>query len=330
MALQYAAVAPQALYVHEKTNLDFLDDVLDKLVRGNVDIGMVELGNKLYELYASTSDNEWEYLLNNHLLKHPIKNILMQDPHTARSFRQPRGYAGDAVLLDMVYFPHKTDLSRTSDIAIELYNFNTRSRIAHALRKRMVSISQYIDDTAANVNNARVLSVACGHCREAEFSNALQELKIGTFVGIDQDSRSLSIAERKYGSSKFKLKHIPIIDLIKGNKLEGKFDLIYSAGLYDYLSKRIAQKLTQRLYDMLTENGKLVLYNIKHNFEEIGYFESFMNWSMIGRTKSETLEFSAELQGTENAILNTMERDAINSHFHILEIARRPYRHINL
>ena len=34
---------------------------------------------------------------------HPIWQLLMEDPYTRRAFEKPRGYAGDAVMLDFVY-----------------------------------------------------------------------------------------------------------------------------------------------------------------------------------------------------------------------------------
>ena len=35
-------------------------------------------------------------------LRHPLRALLHQDPFTYRAFSKPRGYSGDAVLLDLV------------------------------------------------------------------------------------------------------------------------------------------------------------------------------------------------------------------------------------
>jgi len=322
MALQYAAVTPQAYYVHEKTNLDFLDDILDKLLRGNVDIGMVELGNKLYELYASTSDNEWEYLLNNHLLKHPIKDVLMQDPLTARAFNRPRGYAGDAALLDMIYFPGKMDFSNVTSLGRQLYNYTAKTSVCRTLTKRVRLVSSYIDKVAEQKPNARALSVACGHCREAEFSKAIQNNELAELVALDNDNASLELVKQEYGSFRINQAHLSVADLIKGRNNFGKFDLIYSAGLYDYLGKRFAQKLTAQLYNMLAPQGKLILINIAPDYDEIGFVESYMSWAMIGRGKTELLELASDLSSNEHATLNVKDDSLLFSHFHILEIEK--------
>ena len=36
-------------------------------------------------------------------LNHPIRDLLHQDPFTYRAFAKPRGYAGDAVMMDYIY-----------------------------------------------------------------------------------------------------------------------------------------------------------------------------------------------------------------------------------
>lgn len=323
MALQYATVAPVANYVHEKTNLDFLDDVLDELLRGNVDIGMIELGSKLHELYSSTSDSEWKYLLNNFLLKHPIKDVLMQDPLTERAFNRPRGYAGDAILLDMIYFPKKMDLSGTTSLGQQLYKYTVNTSVCRTLTKRVRLASSYIDKVAEQKPNARVLSVACGHCREAEFSRAIQNDELAELVALDSDSASLKFINQQYGSYRINKAHLSVSDLIKGTNDIGQFDLIYSAGLYDYLGNRFAQKLTVQLYKMLAPGGKLILINIAPDYNEIGFVESYMNWAMIGRGKTELLDLASDLSSDEHATLNVKDGGLINSHYNILKIKKK-------
>lgn len=323
MSIQYATATLAENYVHEKTNLDFLDDVLDKLLRGNVEIGMIELGNKLHELYSSTSNSEWEYLVNNVLLKHPLKNVLMKDPLTARSFTQPRGYAGDAVLIDMVYFPNKTDFSKVSSLGKKLYNYTTHTSLSQNLIRRLRTISKYIDSTVELHQNARILSVGSGHCRELEFSDGIKKGRVGRFIALDYDTASLERMMQDYGSLGIEPLRLSIADIVKGRANLGQFDLIYSAGLYDYLSNRLSQKLTLELYNMLAPGGKLVLININTDYGEIGYLESYMNWSMIGRGKKELLELASDLNSDERATLNVKGSSLINAHYHILEIEKR-------
>ena len=295
MSLAYKTLAPEAVYVKEKTGLDFLDEGLEMLQEGNIKTGMSELVGQLYNTYASTSSTDWARLVERDFLRHPIRKLLMQDPLTARSFYRPRGYAGDAELLDSIYFPQKMNLENTSSIGRKIYHVTTGVGVARALRERKEIVAKHIGETASRASNARVLSIACGHCREAELSSAIQNRELGTFVGLDQDQDSLNLVNQQYGSLGIETTRTSITDIVRGHVVLGQFDLIYSSGLYDYLGKRLAQKLTAQLFKMLAPGGKLVLFNIIPDFPEIGYFESFMNWSLIGRDQGDMLELAADL-----------------------------------
>ncbi len=323
MELQYAVTKSIPAYIQENDTTRFLDDVAEMLLNDQVDQGMNELGDRLHRLYASTSEEEWEYYLNDKLLKHPIKDILMQDPLTARAFNRPRGYAGDAILLDMIYFPRKMDLSKISSLGRQLYHYTVRTSVCRTLMNRVKFVSTYIDKLAEQNPNARALSVACGHCREAEFSKAIQNNDLAELVALDNDKSCLEFIRNEYSALRINGAHLSVADVIKGRADIGQFNLIYSAGLYDYLGKRIAQRLTVQLYNMLAPAGKLILINIAPDYDEIGYLESYMNWSMIGRGKQDMLEIASELNSNEHAILNVYDGSIINSHYHILEIEKR-------
>lgn len=313
----------QAILVQKNTSTLLLEGVMDMLQSGEISLGMYELGRILYDSYAATSSKEWEGLVRSVYLQHPIMDLLMQDPVTARSFTRPRGYAGDAALLDMIYFPEQVDLKGVRPLGKKFFEHNSKATIQHALRNRNMMVTRLIDEVADNVTNARVLSVACGHCREADHSEALQNKTLGSFVGLDQDPASLQVVDRDYEHLGLDTRHLNIVDIVKKRTQLGKFDLIYSAGLYDYLSKHMARRLTSRLYDMLTPGGKLVLFNIVTDYEEIGYVESYLNWSMIGRNKSDMLELVGELHAGEMATIKIGEDDKNDTYYYFLEVTKK-------
>lgn len=309
MALQYAAVAPEAVYIREQTGLKFLDDILDELLSGKVASSMSRLLSWLHESYAMTSSKEWELFVERELFKHPLKDFILHDPITARSLAKPQGYAGDANLLDMIYFPEQVDVSCIPIAGKEVFRFTSRTNIAKDLRYRKKLLAQLIDSVAEK-QNSRVLSVASGHGREIELSNSIRNQKLGKLVCLDQDLESLKEISEKYGGLGVEVVENNIVDIVKGYTNLGKYDLIYSAGLYDYLSTRIAIKLTTNLYNLLLPGGKLVLFNVTPDYEEIGYFESFMKWSLIGRSEGQLLEFADNLPSHEVASMKIGNTDA--------------------
>lgn len=300
MALQYAASVSNAIYVRELSERDYLDDILDQFLSGDIENGMSRLEHRLYDLYTMTSSKEWKSYVSNELFKHRLKNLVLQDPLTARSLAKPRGYAGDARLLDMIYFPSKVNLASTSPIGRAVFKFTSRTNISRDLRKRKQIVADSIDQ-AAKTDNLQVLSVASGHCREIELSKSIRENNFERFICLDQDLRSLTEIDRKYSCFGINTVASSIADMIKGNVELGKFNLIYSAGLYDYLSNRLAKKLTKFLYNSLLPGGKLILFNVVQNYKEIGFFESLMDWPLIGRDESQMLAFADDLPSSDIA-----------------------------
>ena len=75
--------------------------------------------------------------------------------------------------------------------------------------------------------------------------------------------------------------------LLAGKADLGRFDLVYSAGLYDYLDDRVAKRLTTSLFRMLEPGGTLLFCNFLRTTADVGYMESFMGWDLIYRDRDE-------------------------------------------
>ncbi|MGW8303682.1 MAG: hypothetical protein ACWGNO_16510, partial [Desulfobacterales bacterium] len=200
MSLQYKQNSVEALQLREVFDTDFLDEVLMIFQKGHLETAMDILGSNLYFLYTTTSGAEWQEILNNQLLVHPIREYIFEDPLTARAFSQPRGYAGDPKLLDMIYFPNQKNLPDCSPTGQRLYKYTTHTSVCRTLRKRIRFVANYIDEFANDNPGARVLSVASGHCREAEYSVGLKSGQLGRFVALDNDPKALQTMAQDYGS----------------------------------------------------------------------------------------------------------------------------------
>jgi len=322
MSLQYQELTAKARYIHEGIDTDFLDEIFRLFQNGHLETGMDMLGSHLHFLYVTTSASEWQKIVNDILLTHPVHDFIMKDPLTFRSFTRPRGYPGDPKLLDMIYFPRRTNLSETTEIGKQLYKYTVNTSVCRTLRRRLRYIANYIDEYESSHPNATVLSVASGHCREAEYSVALKSGKLGRFVALDHDPRALQKMKNEYADLTLVPHELNVKELIKGTHDLGQFDLIYSAGLYDYLSTRFAQKLTQSLYNMLAPGGRLLLINIASDYDEIGYMESYMNWAMIGRDKLDALDLASMVEANEKAKIEIRDIDLINSHYQVLELEK--------
>lgn len=245
-----------------------------------------KLAQELNRMASTLAESKWEMLIKQILWQHPILKIMHQDPSFKRSFEKPRGYAGDAVLLDYFYTKSAPFLSK---IGKQIFKRTVNRPSAIAVRNRAELIASYIDKTADTKKEPRILSIACGHLREALMSQAIINNRIAELVAIDHDLETLNVIKHELTPYRITPIHHSIFSLIKGrekNKL-GQFDFAYSAGLFDYLSDRMGQALTKYMFDLLKPNGTLLITNFSANNPDRGYMEAFMDWKLIYRNQPE-------------------------------------------
>ena len=86
----------------EFADVAMLDEVHGLFSTGHIDEGMAELLPALQARRLELSDRAWDEFARL-CLEHPLRQLLHEDPFTYRAFAKPRGYAGDAPLLDFIY-----------------------------------------------------------------------------------------------------------------------------------------------------------------------------------------------------------------------------------
>lgn len=277
---------------------DFLDQSHQMMLEGRVFPAMSHLNSALCQARDNSAADDWNRFCLEECPQHPIHDLLQQDPFTDHSFRRPRGYAGDAGLMDIIYGrtpvpDDATTLGRT------IYDFCMNAPMPQSVRARRVVIGAAIDVVAAKVAAPRVLSVACGHLREAEFSGAVKNGDIERLTAFDQDERSLAEVQRSCGHLKVETVAGSVRDLLNGSVAFENYDFIYSAGLYDYLLAATARRLTARLFEFLRPGGTLLLANFLPGLRDAGYMEAFMRWPLVYRNADEmdalTCEIPAEM-----------------------------------
>lgn len=228
---------------------------------------------------------------------HPSAEILQQCPFTRWSFEKPRGYSGDASLIDFIYRHPAVDaeMARSTEMGLEIFEYTINAPGPVAVRERRDLLTAHVDATADRVDDgAEILAVAAGHLREAEASTALAGKRLKRWVALDQDPQSIgSIASQFHGTA------VEAIDgsvrsLLARKHAIGTFDLIYAAGLYDYLADRVAIKLTQTCLDMLKPGGVFLFANFTDEMADDGYMESYMNWELLQRSEADMWRIAHE------------------------------------
>ncbi|WP_085025656.1 class I SAM-dependent methyltransferase [Ensifer aridi] len=245
------------------------------------------LAGSLHETRNKYHPSVWQELIPI-VQDHPVSEFFLQDPFTRWSFEKPRGYSGDAQLLDFIYgHPSITgEITRATPLGQALYDYTKDASSSVAVRERRDLLTRHVDEIAATRGGeAEILTIAAGHLREANRSTALQERRIKRWVALDQDPLSVGSIARDFAGTRVEAIDGSVRGLLgKAHKL-GRFDFIYAAGLYDYLADKVAVKLTQRCLEMLKPNGVFLFANFATDIRVDGYMETFMNWALLLRSE---------------------------------------------
>ncbi|MCO6186307.1 class I SAM-dependent methyltransferase [Rhizobium sp. L1K21] len=247
------------------------------------------LGERLHALREKCAPEVWEHLVPV-AQGHPLGEYIFQDPFTNWSFTKPRGYSGDAGLIDLLYHHESTReiLAQSTELGRAIYAYTSNTPPCVAGRERRDILAHTVDATAKRVcDGAEILAVACGHLREAELSEALKAGTLKRWIALDQDTESVELVEKKHQNSLITAINGSVSGLLRRSYKIGKFDLAYAAGLYDYLPRAVAIRLTQRLVEMLKVGGEFLFANFSDEVGTDGYMETFMNWQLIFRSEDD-------------------------------------------
>ncbi len=219
--------------------------------------------------------------------------LVHQDPFTSRAFNKPRGYAGDAVMMDYIYgLEEGWQPPATNALGQVIFQYTTNAAASAGVRARREHIAEKLDEVARMQFSPEVLAVASGHLREASMSSAVRRRKFGRFIALDSDAESLSEVDRSFGQFGIECELADIRKMLAGRLDIGTFDLIYSTGLYDYLNEKTAQKLSYHLFSMLKSGGRLILANFLPTIHDIGYMEACMDWFLVYRDRIDMMRLT--------------------------------------
>jgi SAM-dependent methyltransferase len=272
-----------------------LDRLAASLQAGSPPPGCVQKTVDLLSDYRrQATPQEWREFAAETIRAHPILAPLHRDPYSSYSFRKPRGYPGDAVLLDFIYGGGGSQplLDASDDFGRQLFRQAAQSPAFETLRARRDFLARRIEECCA-AKSTRILAVACGHLRE------LLQLPVRCvperFLAIDQDALSLATAQADLPGLAIETVSTSAFRLLDRRFNIGSFDFIYSAGLYDYLDDDFAVRLLLALSRRLASGGVLLVANMLPGFQPAGYMEAVMDWWLIYRTAEEMASLARPL-----------------------------------
>jgi extracellular factor (EF) 3-hydroxypalmitic acid methyl ester biosynthesis protein len=284
--------------------LGYWNQLWDRCKSGDIVSSVYETADAMLRVKRKFNDAEkWRLFAQGEQFA-GLRLALREDPFSNRAVTRPRGYPGDAVLLDMAYRivgPTET----TSTIGKMAFEATTNSPGSRSVRARKLCVAKFIDSVAVDIYKPRIVSVACGHLRELDCSRAFAAGKVGAFLGVDQDAESIAVVEKNFGSRGVIARCATLKDFLQQRVDAGPFHGIYSVGLFDYLDDATAAKATAAMFRMVAPGGRLLIANLAPSLGDIAYMEAVMDWWMVYRSESQLADIAKKAVGTDSADIRT-------------------------
>jgi extracellular factor (EF) 3-hydroxypalmitic acid methyl ester biosynthesis protein len=259
-----------------------------------------------FELLAGKSDegSRPAYRILARRLLHPL---LLCSPFLYRTYRKPLGYAGDYEMVNMI----SRDPFEGPTFYAKLVNlWFLKQPPAEAHRNRIQFLQEKIDDVVikavAEGRRACVYNLGCGPALELQDYLASRAYSDhADFVLVDFNEETLTYAKTKisaikksqHRSAEFEFIKKSVNQVLKEASAgiqtsrvdDSRYDLVYCAGLYDYLTDAVCRRLSTQLYRLVRPGGLLLTTNVHSSNPWPMVMDFIMDWHLIYRTADEML-----------------------------------------
>ncbi|MDB6006337.1 MAG: SAM-dependent methyltransferase [Prosthecobacter sp.] len=236
-------------------------------------------------------------------IKRQLHPLVLCSPFIYRTFQKPLGYAGDYEMVSMMLRDPYEGSSMFAKILNRLF-LDTAPVVAH--RNRIVYLKQRLHDETERMHAqgkvARIFNLGCGPaqeiqnfliddplCDHADF--LLLDFNDETITNTTRDLEGLRARHRR--RTGIKLEKRSVHQILKESSRTGagfeagSYDVVYCAGLFDYLSDRICRRLLEVFYDLLAPGGLLIATNVDLSNPSRNWMEYVLEWHLVYRDKEQ-------------------------------------------
>ncbi len=251
-----------------------------------------------------------QHFIHREFFQKRLKSLYLKSKLYDRAYSKPLGYAGDFEMMNIIY---RNEFEGDDLFAQVLNKIDCEGPASKAVRNRREYLQSKVNGAIAPIGNgevAKIVSIACGPCLEMfDMLNSLEgrELPVKVnVVAMDQDKLALENAKSRLtplveNRADIDINFVEdnIKRLIVGKDKEkseyGNANLVYTAGLFDYLSFRAANRLIHKLYSFLKPGATLVIGNFGIYNPQRFIMEYGSEWFLIHRSEEEFKELAAGL-----------------------------------
>lgn len=219
-----------------------------------------------------------------------FKEMFARGVYCEWSIRKPYGYAGDFKIIDDIYenSPVTSGFDRLFD------NYFQMSAISVAVRNRKDDFKRILSDFIKSKEGQRtaIMNLASGPCREIRelLSENKDACKNVFFDCYDNDEHAIAYSKAAlidHPNICFKKENAIRIAFRKeiSTLIDKKYDFIYSTGLFDYFSERVAVLVVSNLKKLLKPDGIMAIANVRDKYSNpsVHFMEWAGDWNLIYR-----------------------------------------------
>jgi extracellular factor (EF) 3-hydroxypalmitic acid methyl ester biosynthesis protein len=235
-------------------------------------------------------------------VKRQLHSLVLCAPFMYRTFQKPLGYAGDYEMVSMMLRDPAEGGSLFAKV-LNTFFLSTPPVIAH--RNRIEYLKGVLTREVARVvrtgRDAKIFNLGCGPAREVQDFIIESELSArAQFTLLDFNEETLMHIRASFEELKRKHNRVPRIKLDKksvhqllkeggrsgARAPEDQYDMVYCAGLFDYLSDQVCKRLMNIFYDLLAPGGLLVATNVTDSNPSRNWMEYSVDWHLAHRSSS--------------------------------------------
>lgn len=219
-------------------------------------------------------------------------------------YTKPHGYRGDFEIIDMIYQKFVSSNKQFSKWDTWFHSLAATK----AVRNRKGYFKRIMQEKEES-KPLEVLNLASGPCRDLfEFFNTHPNADI-TFDCVEIDNNAIQFAEDLLGPN---LKKVNFLNKNIFRFSPSKtYDLIWSAGLFDYFDDKTFVRILQRYGQSLNEQGEIVIGNF-HPSNSSRRIMEFGLWYLHHRDEAQLIRLASEAGFATNRIVIEEESEGVN------------------
>ncbi len=237
-----------------------------------------------------------------------IKNTIQ-----GHGLSKPFGYAGDFLMIDKIYTYHKSD---KPEYGIWDEYFHQQSAPI-AVRNRKEYFKKIIHQKISDSPTLKLMNVASGPARDLfEVYAALPENKLIETTCVEMDENAIKFAKELNHDF---LNNITFIQKnIFRHSTSDTYDLIWSAGLFDYFSDKAFLMVLRKFKEWLKVDGEIIIGNFNEDYNPSrDYMEIFGEWYLNHRTENQLFNLAMRAGFKASRITIGKEPENVNLFLHL-------------